>query len=312
MDSLKTGFSIEIPIQIENLKFFCFVSQKTKVSGPASSYPHNHGNFYELRYVAAGSYTQMIEDVPLNLIAGDTVLIHPLEYHYQTEQMCDANLLQYSLRFFIKPPSEDAAPDQKKAYVKLKEMLDSIRTLHDENLLLLPHWEKLMDEFSKKEYGYFTHLQAMCMLIINDFLRLSDTKSTHVFPSKELRHSFYWRDQLDSFLRLRYMDNVKLQDIANAIGLSTRQVSRVFLREFGVSFVNKLNEVRLQQAKFLLTHTHTDIYTICTDCGFQSMSYFTAKFRKNTGMTPAEYRNRNAKAISEITENTKTDEKKRS
>ena len=64
MNTSKSGFSIEIPIQIENLKLFCFVSQKAKISGPASSYPHNHGNLYELRYVAAGSYTQMIDDVP--------------------------------------------------------------------------------------------------------------------------------------------------------------------------------------------------------------------------------------------------------
>ena len=130
------------------------------------------------------------------------------------------------------------------------------------------------------------------MLITTELLRLCGQKSAHIFPSKELTHSFYWRDQLDSFLRYRYTDNVKLEDLAAAIGLSPRQASRVFVREFGMSYINKLIEVRLQQAKFLLTHTDKEAQEICHDCGFQSYGYFSARFRKNTGMTPLEYRAR--------------------
>ncbi|MBR7099254.1 MAG: helix-turn-helix transcriptional regulator, partial [Clostridia bacterium] len=81
-----------------------------------------------------------------------------------------------------------------------------------------------------------------------------------------------------------------LTDLAEAINVSPRQMSRILLREFGMNFVTKLTEMRLQQVKYQLTHTEKSIHQISIDCGFPSYSYFSTCFRKNVGMTPSHYR----------------------
>ncbi len=291
MAETKTEFSIEIPIQIEQLKLFFFISPKTTAIGTKSAnFPHNHGKFYELRYVARGEYIQYVESESFLLRAGDIILIQPNEYHYQKDCECSDDLLQLSLRFFVKSPSDDCDPATRKAYDELVEILDKSRLVQDSNFEILPYIQKIMDEYEKKRYGYFVNLQAACMFITTEFLRLCKKKSSLVFPSKEMKHGFYWRDRLDYFLRSKYAEDVKLGDLADVIGLSQRQTSRVFLREFGMSFVDKLIQIRLEQAKFKLANSELSAIEICYACGFKNYNYFCLRFKKSAGMTPLKYR----------------------
>ena len=147
-------------------------------------------------------------------------------------------------------------------------------------------WERLSQEFNSKEYGYFHCLQALCSVLFIEFLRLSQGKENCV---EEMRYNFYWREQIDRLLRYHYMEPLKLKDFADAMNVSERQASRIFIREFGVSFVKKMMETRLQQAKYQLKYTQKSLYQISADCGFQNYNYFSSCFRKATGMTPAAY-----------------------
>ena len=48
--------------------------------------------------------------------------------------------------------------------------------------------------------------------------------------------------------------------------------------------------IRLIRAERALIATDDTIAEICRDCGFNTVSYFIATFRRNKGMTPAVYR----------------------
>ena len=291
--SLSSIFSLEIPVQMGNLKLYFFINENIRVCGTECiSVPHNHGKCYELRYVSAGHGIQVINDTDLEITAGDWILLHPGENHYQPANTVGEDLVQYSFRFSVKTPPESASAQQKKAYTAMLEMLNGIRLLKDENLQNLPSWELLTKEILNKKYGFFNYLQALCTILLTEFLRLSEKKSAHIFPSEELKHSFFWREQIDRLLRYHYMERLKLKDFADAMKVSSRQASRIFIREFGVTYVTKMMETRLQQAKFQLKHTDKSLHQISVDCGFQNYNYFNTCFRKETGMTPADYRTR--------------------
>ena len=60
----------------------------------------------------------------------------------------------------------------------------------------------------------------------------------------------------------------------------------------GVGFNEYVAGLRVEQAKQLLRETNLKINQIASQCGFRSASYFIVVFRKQTGLSPSEYRNR--------------------
>ncbi len=83
-----------------------------------------------------------------------------------------------------------------------------------------------------------------------------------------------------------------LDDIAEFVGMSKYHFAREFRRVTGHTFVAYVNLIRCEKAKALLSEGQMRIGDVARACGFESQSYFTKTFRKNTGELPNEYRKR--------------------
>jgi transcriptional regulator GlxA family with amidase domain len=79
-------------------------------------------------------------------------------------------------------------------------------------------------------------------------------------------------------------------DIANQLGLSQRQLERLFHRGLGCSVVQFGTLVRLQHARVLLIATKLSVREIATATGFNSLSHFASAFRKCFDRRPSDYR----------------------
>ena len=66
--------------------------------------------------------------------------------------------------------------------------------------------------------------------------------------------------KIDDFFALRYREDVTLSDLAAALFISERQVSRILQSNYGMSFKNKLVEMRINAAKEPVSYTHLDVY----------------------------------------------------
>ena len=83
-----------------------------------------------------------------------------------------------------------------------------------------------------------------------------------------------------------------LDSIAASVGLSSAYVGKLYKRYTLKSVSESINELRIEEAKHLLESCHRmTIADIAEKTGFSSGSYFSKSFRKETGMTPNEYRN---------------------
>lgn len=290
MAILESPFSLHLPVTVGNLKMTFFLHEYSFVTyDMCASDPHNHGD-YEFRYVCSGKGNQIIQNETVATTAGDVILLHPMEYHYQTSKGSSRDISQFSFRFSIKMPNKEADPIAYKSYVILTDFLSSFRSVHDSERSLLPSIRIMTEELAKRQTGFFGYLQAMCVVIFTQFLRIAFADAPSVFLSEEIRHNGNMRNRVDHFFRYHYMDDVKLQDLANAIGVSTRQVSRILTKEFGENYVTHLMHTRIQQAKYQLDYTNKDIHQISADCGFQSYNYFATCFKQVIGQTPTEYR----------------------
>ena len=77
---------------------------------------------------------------------------------------------------------------------------------------------------------------------------------------------------------------------AAVAGVTPPYLSKVFKTETGVSFVDYLNGIRVEQAKYLLLSSDSSLKEIAGATGFGDQSYFTRIFRLSTGVSPGKYR----------------------
>ena len=88
-----------------------------------------------------------------------------------------------------------------------------------------------------------------------------------------------------------YLDrDIKLADLAEAIGMSQFHFGRLFKQSIGISPHKYLLQQRVERAKQLLKQTKKPIVEIAFDCGFNSHSHLGKQFRQLTGTTPKAYR----------------------
>jgi len=81
-------------------------------------------------------------------------------------------------------------------------------------------------------------------------------------------------------------------DIANLVGLSRRQLERLFKQYLGSLPSRYYLELRLQRARQLLLDTNHSIVQVGLMCGFSSGSHFSTAFGTLFGNTPREERQR--------------------
>lgn len=80
--------------------------------------------------------------------------------------------------------------------------------------------------------------------------------------------------------------------VAQAAGLSLRQLERLFTRHLGQSLSETAMAIRLEAAESRLRATDISITDIAIDCGFASVAHFSRRFRARFGMPPSALRQR--------------------
>ncbi|WP_409345425.1 response regulator [Paenibacillus sp. MBLB4367] len=96
--------------------------------------------------------------------------------------------------------------------------------------------------------------------------------------------------QACDYVKQNYMHDVTLKKVAERSELSLSYFSTIFKQYAGESFVNYLNQTRIEQAKLLLLESDMKIYEVAEMVGFASLHYFNRVFKTVAGMAPNEYR----------------------
>jgi LacI family transcriptional regulator len=72
--------------------------------------------------------------------------------------------------------------------------------------------------------------------------------------------------------------------------MARRSLERKFRQTFGLSVVDRIRQIRVNEARLLLAGTSDPITLIAEKCGFSSYTYMGRVFQEETGMTPSDYR----------------------
>ena len=94
-------------------------------------------------------------------------------------------------------------------------------------------------------------------------------------------------------LLARVRDRLSLSEIARAVGMSPTRAKEAFRAAFGCGIMSYFNQLKMWQAKRLLSDPGPTVEQICHQLGFSSPSYFSRAFQKFAGESPTSYRSGN-------------------
>jgi len=98
--------------------------------------------------------------------------------------------------------------------------------------------------------------------------------------------------------KLYLNDTLSLKELSEELGTSPRYLSQSINENFNCNFFDFTNNYRIEEAKKMFANkSYSDykIYEIMYAVGFNSRSSFINAFKKNTGLTPKEYKNKLSK-----------------
>ncbi|WP_330398827.1 response regulator transcription factor [Lacrimispora celerecrescens] len=125
----------------------------------------------------------------------------------------------------------------------------------------------------------------------DDYGALAETYETAVSRLKELETGSSVIKDVKLYIEDNYSrEDFSFQDAAGHVNLSVPHLSRMFRREMGVTFIDYLTSVRIRKAIELLHSGELKIYEIAELTGYANQHYFSNVFKKNLGVSPAEYR----------------------
>lgn len=235
---------------------------------------HCHAD-YELHLLLDGTCSVHIENNTYALKSGDALLIAPGQYHQPLQISGDFQRL--CLSFSVSPGELSQA---------IAEATGSCRVLP-------------MD-FRESAVGILRELSSaspFCSTLLHGYLEqllVYLLRGLQIAPrSSYCIADAHWRTGvIDDYFETHITDCSEAE-LAQLLHLSTRQLSRVLQRDYGMSFRQKRTGARMDYAGFLLRTTEQSISQICTSIGYQSEAVFYRNFKEHFGTPPLQYRKQN-------------------
>lgn len=100
-------------------------------------------------------------------------------------------------------------------------------------------------------------------------------------------------DEILHYIHHNYASNITLEDISQLFGYNRSYLGKIFSKKMGQNFNTYLDQVRIERSKELLLQDDSKVYSIAARVGYKNVDYFHIKFKKYTGISPAEFRKQN-------------------
>lgn len=93
-----------------------------------------------------------------------------------------------------------------------------------------------------------------------------------------------------TYMEENYKQKISLEDVTSYVGFSKYYGCRLYKMHMGMTIMDYLTHLRINKAKELLNEGEYSIKQICALVGYQDPNYFSWVFKKETGVTPTNFR----------------------
>ncbi|MBO5353830.1 MAG: helix-turn-helix transcriptional regulator [Lachnospiraceae bacterium] len=97
---------------------------------------------------------------------------------------------------------------------------------------------------------------------------------------------------LADYVDHHFMNQITETELCNLLNITPQHLGRITRSCCGMTPIEYINHIRIEKARSYLGFTNVNACDIARYCGFQNNNYFWKLFKKQTGLTPGEYRKR--------------------
>lgn len=240
------------------------------------SLPHSH-TFSEIFYITNGSGQFMVENETFQIKANDLILINPQVEH--TENSSGMKPLEY----IVLGVDGLAFRAQQQKFIVLNNLSFQSDIHFYFNALAI----EMRKNQPYRDYLCQNLLNIIFTLILrNETLNLSFISGPNV--SKEC-------SMAKTYIDNNFRDHITLDTLTSLVHLNKYYFVHNFSKQYGISPINYLLDVRIDESKHLLANTNLSLSAISQIVGFSSPSYFSQAFKRITKMSPLDFKKKNRK-----------------
>ncbi|MBQ5840860.1 MAG: helix-turn-helix transcriptional regulator [Clostridia bacterium] len=234
-------------------------------------------------------------------LRGPSGCVFPPRMYHRVYLPKDTMFRRISLKFLFKKAAEHA--DSYDSYSLYKRIFSrSVPLFFDAPESLLSGFWNALKELSERdggESGSFLSTQIANIISLL-FIQIAmqekpclsegdDTACQEYDKSVEYYLRFV---QIEQALERVVLNGNADEKIGESLFLSSKQIYRIVEQEYGDNYRNFVRNYRMKRAEFLLKHDEYSVDQISEIVGYNSVSTFSAMFKKVYHVTPLEFRKR--------------------
>ncbi|MDQ0253425.1 two-component system response regulator YesN [Evansella vedderi] len=138
------------------------------------------------------------------------------------------------------------------------------------------------------DLAYYPTVENVEQLREEALFRLKEIMEEVTHESSQNSEDFFRKGK--AYISQNYKKDLTLEFVAKEINLSPTYFSKLFKNHAGINFIDYLTQVRIGEAKRLLTTTDMSLKEICFEVGYRDPNYFSRVFKKSESIPPSQYR----------------------
>lgn len=192
----------------------------------------------------------------------------------EVRKKTDASLYRSTKDYIILPVYKHLSPEEQQSLLKFLKKV---------NLVMLDNYKK-HKYINQQSNGLYTQDQFFQLLQLLQ-IQSTQTKESNKLAAEVMR-----------YLMEYHHTPITLQELSEQLNFHPAHLIRCMKKEYNMTPIEALNKIRIDKAKQLLDYSSMTNAEIAASVGFTSASYFNRIFKKLTGTTPKEYKNRQLSA----------------
>ena len=252
--------------------------------------PHWHSEF-EINFILSGSAAFTCDGESFTAHEGDIFIFLPGQIH-SIDPIENEKSFYDTLLF----KAETLGPAEERGYLQIMNpLLDGLFKVKSPISREDPNYEALRNAIEAVFVSAKANTAPMDFLLKSDLLRFFYLLyANNYIYSQQIplsRYSDIIRPAL-LYIKEHYAEEISVDELASLIPLSKSYFMSCFKKATGVSAITYTTLVRIQQVSQMLLKTDKSVTQIASECGFHNLANFNRQFKKNTGYTPVDYRNK--------------------
>ena len=280
-----------------NNPFRCFYYDSINKEFPVKMHFHY---YMEIALVVEGKCRMVNNDTSYILDEGEMIIFHPNAVHGVFPLEGNTDVVKYAVfKLDINRMNLTSAysPKLRSIFKSIENnnmnpviSKDYVKTI-DANKL----FEKCIKEYDNKTYAYEMIIQTQIYELLIQIIRFYQEQGYNIDSDTYAEDGRYDIFCITDYIDNHIHENIKIQDIAKASGMSYSYFAKKFQSVYGKSCKEYIDQMRLFKVEELLMFTDFDLTYIANECGYSDCSHLINSFKKSKGTTPKHFRKAHAK-----------------